>query len=92
MFAGPDFPSTGCKSLLQGRHAIDTCRSLCLSLVALGLWLFFPLVGVAQNAKPPPEDIYKMAANSVASIEAYNDAEGRSELASGFVLMSEGRS
>ena len=69
---------------------MHTCRSLCLSVVGLGLWLFFPLVGVAQNAKPSPEDIYKMAANSVVSIEAYNDAEGRSELASGFVLTSEG--
>jgi hypothetical protein len=59
-------------------------------VVVLAVWLFFPLVGVAQTAKPSPEDIYKMAANSVVSIETFNDAEGRSELASGFVLTAEG--
>jgi hypothetical protein len=69
---------------------MHTCRSLCLSVVVLLLWLFFPLVGAAQTAKPSPQDIYQMAANSVVSIEAHNDAEGRSELASGFVLTSEG--
>ena len=53
---------------------MHTCRSLCLSVVVLLLWLFFPLVGAAQTAKPSPQDIYQMAANSVVSIEAHNRA------------------
>lgn len=69
---------------------MHACRSLCLAVVVLAVRLFFPSVGVAQNGKPSGEDIYQMAAKSVVSIEAFNDAERRSELASGFVLTSEG--